>query len=205
MDNTLGGDCGCGRCATAIREVLARRGFLRLVGVGAAGLVLSPHRARAKSSTGYQAMLLSCIDPRTQAPIASWMDRPEAGSHVVGLRGKYSQFTIAGAAVAVIAPAFAAWRQTFWDNLAASVQLHGIRTLLVVDHGDCGALRIAYGEDVLKNPQRELAAHEQDARLLHQELRKRHPELGFQAHLVRRDVHGAFTRWTTLVEGPAIE
>ena len=28
-------------------------------------------------------------------------------------------------------PAFEKWRQTFWDNLGASVQLHGIRVLLV--------------------------------------------------------------------------
>lgn len=204
MEDAFSDECCCGCCATAIREGMARRGFLRFVGAGAAGLALAPHLARAKSSTGYKAMLLSCMDPRTQAPIASWMDRPEAGSHAGGLRGKYSQFTIAGAAIAVVAPAFAAWRQTFWDNLAASIQLHRIGTLLAVDHGDCGALRIAYGEDMLNDPQKELAVHERDARVLQQELRKRHPELGFQAHFVRRDAHGAFTRWTTLVEGPVI-
>ncbi len=49
-------------------------------------------------------MLLSCVDPRTQGPIADWMDQPVPDSHTIGLRGKYSQFTIAGAAVGVVAP-----------------------------------------------------------------------------------------------------
>jgi carbonic anhydrase len=203
-DTFAGGNCGCGPCAAAIRDGLARRGFLRLAAAGAAGIALAPHLARAKGSTGYKAMLLSCIDPRTQAPIADWMDRPEPNSHAIGLHGKYSQFTVAGAAVAAVAPAFAAWRQTFWDNLAASVQLHGIRTLVAVNHGDCGAVGIAYGENVLKDPEKELAAHEHDSRQLREELARRHPELAFQAYLVRRDTHGAFTRWTTLVAGKVI-
>lgn len=199
-----GGNCGCGPCAAAIRHGLARRGFLRLAGAGAVGVALHPRGARAKGESGYQAMLLSCIDPRTQAPIADWMNRPERGSHALGLRGKYSQVTIAGAAVATVAPAFAGWRQTFWDNLDASIRLHGIRTLVAVDHGDCGALGIAYGADVLKDPEKELAAHQHDARQLRAELARQHPEIAFQAYLVRRDAHGAFTRWTTLVEGKEI-
>lgn len=207
-DGFTGGDCGCQGCGAVIRQGLARRGFLRLVSAGAAGIALAPP-SHAKSgpgykATSYKAMLLSCIDPRTQAPIAAWMDAPGSGSHEVGLRGKYSQFTIAGAAVGVVAPAFAGWRQTFWDNLDASIRLHGIRTLVAVDHGDCGALGIAYGKSVLKDPARELAAHEADARRLAQELARRHGDLGFQAHLVRRDAQGAFTRWTTLVDGPVI-
>ena len=149
-------------------------------------------------------MLLSCVDPRTQAPVAEWMNKPVAGSHTAGLEGKYSQFTMAGAAVGVIAPSFSAWRQTFWDNLGASIQLHAIRTLLVVDHGNCGALGIAYGQRVLGDPELEIAAHMADVKALQQELAVRHPDLAFQAWYVDRDSSGAFTVWRNLVAGPVI-
>src|SRR6185369_7972766 len=95
---------------------LQRRGFLRLAAATGVGLALAPVVGRAQG-TGYRAMLLSCVDPRTQAPIAAWMNAPAPGSHAIGLEGKYSQFTVAGAAVAVVAPAFAGWEKTFWDNI----------------------------------------------------------------------------------------
>lgn len=187
-----------------VREGLARRGFLRFATVSMAGLALAPITGRAAAGGGYQAMLLSCVDPRTQAPVAEWMNKPVAGSHTAGLEGKYSQFTMAGAAVGVIAPSFSAWRQTFWDNLGASIQLHAIRTLLVVDHGNCGALGIAYGQRVLGDPELEIAAHMADVKALQQELAVRHPDLAFQAWYVDRDSSGAFTVWRNLVAGPVI-
>src|SRR5215469_12980184 len=95
---------------------LDRRDFFRFAAIGAAGLVLAPRLVRAQESTPYKALLLSCVDPRTQAPIANWMNQPAAGSHTASLEGQYSQFTIAGAAVGLVAPAFKAWRETFWDN-----------------------------------------------------------------------------------------
>ena len=42
----------------------------------------------------YEAMVLSCIDPRFQHKVFSYLSRRK-------LRGKYSSFTIAGAAVGV--------------------------------------------------------------------------------------------------------
>jgi len=194
--------CGCIACTDQVRGGLARRGFLHLA--AATAVTLAPISGRAQSSGGYRAMLLSCVDPRTQAPIADWMDRPVPESHTIGLRGKYSQCSIAGAAVAVVAPAFEKWRQTFWDNLGASIQLHGIRALLVVDHGDCGALGIAYGQRVLEDPKLELVAHMADAKRLKEELAVRHPDMDLQAWFIHRDAQGAFTQWKSLIAGPVI-
>jgi carbonic anhydrase len=196
--------CGCLACRDQVRDGLARRGFLRLAAATAVGVALAPIASGAESSGGYRAMLLSCVDPRTQAPIAEWMDRPVPDSHTIGLRGKYSQFSVAGAAVAVAAPAFEKWRETFWDNLGASIQLHGIRTLLVVDHGDCGALGIAYGQRVLQDQKLELAAHMADVKRLQEELAVRHPDMDLQAWFIDRDAQGAFTEWKSLIAGPVI-
>ena len=46
----------------------------------------------------------------------------------------------------MVAPASAKWHETFWDNLAASIGLHGIKSVIAIDHRDCGAARIAYGD-----------------------------------------------------------
>lgn len=194
--------CAC-HCAPLRGRGLQRRNFLRLATATGVGLALAPVVGRAQV-TGYRAMLLSCVDPRTQAPIAAWMNAPAPGSHAVGLEGKYSQFTVAGAAVAVVAPAFAGWEKTFWDNIGASVQLHGITTLIAVDHGDCGALGIAYGQRVLDDPKLEWAAHLADSKKLKEELAVRHPDLDFQAWFVDRDGSGRFNQWKSLVAGQEI-
>jgi carbonic anhydrase len=184
-------------------DALRRRGLLRLATAAGVGLALKPVVARAQGKE-FRAMLLSCVDPRTQTPIAAWMNAPAQGSHAIGLDGKYSQFTVAGAAVGVVAPAFEAWEATFWDNLGASIQLHGITNLIAVDHGNCGALGIAYGQRVLDDPKLEWAAHLADAKRLKEELALRHPDLDYQAWFIDRDAGGRFNQWKVLVAGPEI-
>src|ERR1700726_2210326 len=74
---------------------LDRRRFFELA--GSAGLLaLSPSLSLAAEGD-YEAMLLSCIDPRMVAPVYKYMDRR-------ALTGQYSQLVIAGAAIAVVAP-----------------------------------------------------------------------------------------------------
>src|SRR5258706_16098743 len=97
-------------------------------------------------------MVMSCIDPRLQEPVCKYT----AGRH---LTGKFSQFTIAGAAVGVVADAFKEWHKTFWDNLATSVELHGVEKVIVINHRDCAAAKIAYGEAAVANAAAETATH----------------------------------------------
>ena len=62
------------------------------------------------------------------------------------LIGKYSAFTIAGAAVGVTHNKFKKWHKTFYDNLGTSIQLHKIEKLIVINHKDCGAAKLAIGK-----------------------------------------------------------
>ena len=84
----------------------------------------------------YEAMVLSCIDPRFQAKVFNHLKRKK-------LTGKYSAFTIAGAAIGVTHKKFKKWHSTFWDNLETSIKLHKISKLIVLNHKDCGAAKIA--------------------------------------------------------------
>ena len=38
---------------------------------------------------------------------------------------------------------FKKWHQTFLDNLKTSINLHKIKKLIVVNHEDCGAIKLA--------------------------------------------------------------
>jgi hypothetical protein len=78
------------------------------------------------ASGNYEAMILGCIDPRIQEPVREYAVKQE-------LIGQYSQFTIAGAAIGVVAPAFKQWHTAFWDNLAATIELHNIKRVIAID------------------------------------------------------------------------
>ncbi len=87
----------------------------------------------------YEAMVLSCIDPRFQPKVYKYLKNKK-------LIGKYSSFTIAGAGIGVTHNKFKKWHTTFWDNLNTSIKLHKINKLIVINHKDCAAAKIANGK-----------------------------------------------------------
>ena len=84
-------------------------------------------------------MVLSCIDPRFQTKVYNYLKNKK-------LIGKYSSFTIAGAGIGVTHKKFKKWHTTFWDNLNTSIKLHKINKLIVINHKDCAAAKIANGK-----------------------------------------------------------
>jgi carbonic anhydrase len=168
---------GCG-CAALVSPTINRRWLLRAAG---AGLLLAALPPLARAAGGkYEAMILACIDPRLQEPV-------HAHAAKRGLGGQYSQFVIAGAAIGVVAPKFADWHKTFWDNLAASIQLHEIGKVIAINHRDCGAAKIAYGEAAIADPARETETHRQALAKFRQEVGTRHPKLGVETGLMALD------------------
>ena len=86
----------------------------------------------------FKAMVLSCIDPRFQPLVYNYLKKKK-------LIGKFSAFTIAGGAIGVTHVKFKKWHSTFIENLSTSIKLHKIKKLIVVNHTDCGAAKIANG------------------------------------------------------------
>ena len=84
-------------------------------------------------------MVLSCMDPRFQPKVFNYLKKKK-------LTGKYSSFTIAGAAIGVTSKKFKKWQSTFLDNLSTSIKLHNINKLIVINHEDCGAAKIENGK-----------------------------------------------------------
>jgi len=169
----------CDRTCPACADIPARRSFFRLLAAAGMSVGFAPVRTWAQKPA-YEAMLLSCIDPRVVDPVRTYMNAR-------GLEGKYSQFTIAGAAIAVEANAFAAWRQTFWDNLATSIELHKIKRVIAVDHRDCGAARIAYGLQSVANAAAETDTHKRVLAAFRQDVQRRHAGVRVETGLMALD------------------
>lgn len=173
-----GGTCAC--CGPFLGAAgLRRRGFMAAVAGALAAPMLSIP-ARAEDGTAYEALLLTCIDPRFVTPVFGWMADK-------GLKDRYSRFAIAGSAVGVVAPAFAAWHAAFWDNLGASIQLHKITRVIVMNHRDCGAAAIAYGAAAIATPAAENSLHQAVYESFKGQLAARHPALKLEGGLMALD------------------
>ena len=139
-------------------------------------MALAPYLAHAAEGN-YEAMVLACIDPRMQEPVRKYTAARD-------LTGKFSQFVIAGAAIGVVAPAFKDWHKAFWDNLGTSIQLHRIKKVIAIDHRDCGAAQIAYGEASVATPQAETETHKAALAEFRRQVGERHPQLAVETGLM---------------------
>lgn len=176
--------CGC--CGDFFRPVLGRRGFLggaagaafAISGGAISGAALSGAAMAAEGN--YEAMLLNCIDPRFPELTLNYMKGR-------GLAGKYSQFVFAGAAIGAVAPAFTDWQKAFWENLAASMQLHHIKKVIAIDHRDCGAAKIAYGAAAVADPSTETTTHKTALDAFRAQVKIRQPTLEVETGLMSLD------------------
>ena len=124
----------------------------------------------------FKAMVLSCMDPRFQPKIFNYLKKRK-------LSGQYSAFTIAGAAVGVTHSKFKKWHNVFFENLSASIQLHKIDKLIVINHQDCGAAKIANSKKEFNNKV-ETNIHKVSFKKLKSSLRKKFPKLKIEFNVM---------------------
>ena len=127
----------------------------------------------------YKAMVLSCMDPRFQHLVYNHLKKKK-------LTGKYSAFTIAGAAVGVTHNKFKKWHNTFYDNLGTSIQLHKIEKLIVINHKDCGAAKIVNGKKEF-NLLNEKKIHQESFLKIKKKIKKKFPKLKVELNLISLD------------------
>lgn len=172
----------------AVARGISRRSFLGLISATSLGVTLTPLRGWAQERPPachghgpYEAMVLYCIDPRIVDQVNYYMQ-------VVNKQNcQYSQFVIAGAAIGAMAPKFETWHAAFWDNLATSISLHKIKKIIAIDHRDCGAAKIAYGEKSIADPATETATHKKVLADFRKEVNHRHPNLEVVTGLMALD------------------
>ena len=127
----------------------------------------------------FKAMVLSCMDPRFQHLVHNHLKKKK-------LTGKYSAFTIAGAAIGVTHNKFKQWHKTFYDNLGTSIQLHKIEKLIVINHKDCGAAKIANQKKEF-NTLEEMKIHLESYIKLKKTIKKKFPKLKIEFYLMSLD------------------
>jgi hypothetical protein len=170
---------GCG-CLAA----LSRR---RALGFGLGGLALGATALASAGSalatdTGYEAMLMKCIDPRFTSYTWSYMTGR-------GWQNKYSQFNIAGGPIAAVAPVFQEWRATWEANLNISVQLHNVKRVVGITHRDCGAAAVAYGDRIKTDRAYETEMNVQALRAFRDQVKKIQPQVVVELGIM--DLNGA--------------
>lgn len=121
--------------------------------------------------------LISCIDPRLA-------DDTTFRFEALGRTDRYSEMRIAGAALAIVDDRNPGWQATFWENLAATRQMHGIRNVTLLNHRDCGAMNAWAGHRLADDPAEELRVHTEVLNAAADAIRARHPDLLIEIKLM---------------------
>ncbi|MEY4318197.1 MAG: hypothetical protein RI902_2005 [Pseudomonadota bacterium] len=169
---------GCMCCSPfKLAGSTSRRNFL---GAGAAAVAAGmmgfmPGKSEAASGN-YESMLVNCIDPRFTTLSWQYMGLLQ-GVTREKLTDNYSQFVIAGGPIGAVHPKFTAWHKAYWDNLDITVSLHHIKRVVALTHRDCGAAKLAFGEDKVANKEIETESHAEALAQFRDQVRKRQPKL----------------------------
>jgi carbonic anhydrase len=158
-----------------------RREFLQLATLGAGASLLAATLPASDAQAGKtEALVLSCMDYRLMDDIETFMAKR-------GMRNKYDHIVLAGAALGAVQERYPAWSKTFWEHLDIAIQLHHIHTVVIIDHRDCGAYKVILGDDLAKDRERETDVHAQHLARLGTAIRKKHPKLEIELHLMALD------------------
>lgn len=164
-------------CETCKTRGLDRRAFLStLAGAGASALAMP-----ALASGHADAIVLSCMDFRLVDDLVAYLDDAS------GMKNDYDHVVLAGASLGAVHEAFAKWHDVFWDHVGLAVKLHSVHEIIAVDHRDCGAYKLALGEDAVNTPEKETAAHTTILTQFAAEAKKRFPDLEVKGYLMALD------------------
>src|SRR5205823_12350399 len=92
-----------------------------------------------------------------------------------------------GASLGVATDKFPAWAETFWQHLDIAIQLHQIQRVIALDHRDCGAYKVAFGQDFGQDPAAETAIHTGTLTTFRDLVKQRRPELEVELLLMGLD------------------
>lgn len=161
--------CDCG----------TRRQILGL-GLGAAGISLLPLKAEAAAPGGITALAITCIDYRLVDDAVHFFDGKK-------LTNDYDQVSLAGASLAAVSDKFPESNAAFWSHVGIAKTLHNIKKIIVVDHRDCGAFKVAFGKNYKSDKAGETAQHKQVMEQVKAKLAKTHPDLQSEFYLMALD------------------
>lgn len=143
---------------------------------------LFAEEATSKAPHKADALVITCVDFRLNDDVARVLDER-------GLREKYDLVTLAGGSLAATNDFFPSWKDTFWSHLAFLVNLHGIHTVILIDHRDCGMYKFVYGRDLSLDPTDEKNVHLVNMKELKKQITEKYKQLKVVLWLM--DTHGS--------------
>lgn len=156
---------------------LTRRGFGSVIaGAG----TFAAFSSVALAAGDVEALAVTCIDYRLVDDAVQFFDH-------LGLKHSYDQVSLAGASLAAVSPKFPSANAAFWDQLGIAINLHHVKKLVVLDHRDCGAYKVAFGKDYAGEPGPETAQHKSVMTLAQGTLAAMHPDLASEFYLMALD------------------
>lgn len=157
---------------------LSRRNF-GLLAVSALSISMFPLAVRAAGHA--EALALTCIDYRLVDAAAKFYDE------TLHLKDEYDHVGLAGAALAAVSPKFPSSNAAFWDHVQIAKDLHHVKKVIVLDHRDCGAYKVAFGKDFAGEGKAETEQHKRVMLQLQAALKQKHPDLASEFYLMALD------------------
>jgi len=154
-------------------SILSRRSIAVSGGALCAACLL-PWPVRAAE---VDALAFSCIDFRLVSEAVKFFD--------TDIRPKdYDLLALAGASLGAVSPKFPSSNAAFWNHVEIAKSLHHIKKVVVLDHRDCGAYKVAFGKEFAAEHNAETAQHKSMMLQLKGALAQKHPELASEFYLM---------------------
>lgn len=155
---------------------LNRRNF-GMLGLSALAFAAAPRVAYAAE---IEALAFSCIDYRLVDDGVKFFD--------ADIKPKdYDLLALAGASLGAVSPKFPSSNAAFWDHVGIAKSLHHIKKVVVLDHRDCGAYKVAFGKDFAALHDAETAQHKDMMEQLKAALVQKHSDLSSEFYLMALD------------------
>lgn len=93
----------------------------------------------------------------------------------------YDHLVLAGASLGVVQADYPEWGATFWKHFEIAAKLHPtIHTVVLLEHEDCGAYKVFYGESY------DPSLHAATSKVLEARIRRAAPHLEVRRMIMRR-------------------
>lgn len=120
-----------------------------------------------------EALVLTCVDFRFQEKLKEALQKLKIK--------KYDLLALAGGAKNLASPTKAIYQKTVLDNIKLAVGLHKIKTMVLMNHIDCGAYG---GSGEHKNLRAEITFHKSELKKAEELIKKIFPDLKIKFQLL---------------------